>query len=243
MLRNCNNINPNFGLDPLSPATYPTAGAYGMTPATTPPPGFTGLTNCYRRRRSVAAVKQQVDCRAGDRLAGRLQPRLQHARQQPEPDPRPARRDSSGFRGRRRRRELHPHHRRCALVLRDHVRHRRGAAPAGRPYDRWGGKTLRMLDHFQMGPNLVRGFATAGIGPRDLTFGTSQDALGGTMYWGASVETQMPDLRRAEGLRHADRAVRRCRLGLGLHGSERLPGNRHLRSRRSIRSPARTRTR
>ena len=26
-----------------------------------------------------------------------------------------------------------------------------------------------MLDHFQMGPNLVRGFAPAGIGPRDLT--------------------------------------------------------------------------
>ena len=49
-----------------------------------------------------------------------------------------------------------------------------------------------MLDHFQMGPNLVRGFQTAGIGPRDLTLGTSNDALGGTMYWGASVETQMP---------------------------------------------------
>ena len=56
----------------------------------------------------------------------------------------------------------------------------------------WGDKDLRMLDHFQMGPNLVRGFATAGIGPRDLTFGTSNDALGGTMYWGTSVETQFP---------------------------------------------------
>ena len=49
-----------------------------------------------------------------------------------------------------------------------------------------------MLDHFQMGPNLVRGFAPAGIGPRDLTAGTSQDALGGTMFWGASVEAQTP---------------------------------------------------
>ncbi len=28
-----------------------------------------------------------------------------------------------------------------------------------------------MLDHFQMGPSLVRGFAPAGIGPRDLTAG------------------------------------------------------------------------
>jgi outer membrane protein insertion porin family len=53
-------------------------------------------------------------------------------------------------------------------------------------------KDLRMLDHFQMGPNLVRGFAPNGIGPRDLNpFGT-QDALGGTKYWGASLELQMP---------------------------------------------------
>ncbi len=55
-----------------------------------------------------------------------------------------------------------------------------------------GGENLRMLDHFQMGPNLVRGFAPVGLGPRDITLGTSQDALGGTMYWGASVELQMP---------------------------------------------------
>lgn len=56
----------------------------------------------------------------------------------------------------------------------------------------FGGSELRMLDHFQMGPNLVRGFAPNGIGPRDLNpFGT-RDALGGTKYWGASVELQMP---------------------------------------------------
>jgi outer membrane protein insertion porin family len=56
----------------------------------------------------------------------------------------------------------------------------------------WGSRDLRMLDHFQMGPNLVRGFATSGIGPRDLTPGTTNDALGGTMYWGASLEAQTP---------------------------------------------------
>jgi len=55
-----------------------------------------------------------------------------------------------------------------------------------------GGKELRMLDHFQMGPNLVRGFAPAGFGPRDLSPFTTQDALGGSMYWGASVEAQTP---------------------------------------------------
>src|SRR5579883_1194412 len=55
-----------------------------------------------------------------------------------------------------------------------------------------GNDELRMLDHFQMGPNLVRGFAPNGIGPRDINpFGT-QDAIGGTKYWGASFELQMP---------------------------------------------------
>ena len=58
------------------------------------------------------------------------------------------------------------------------------------------GTKLRMLDHFQMGPQLVRGFAPSGIGPRDLTQfnfnGTPGDALGGSMYWGASMELQAP---------------------------------------------------
>jgi outer membrane protein insertion porin family len=57
----------------------------------------------------------------------------------------------------------------------------------------WGGYGMRMLDNFQMGPNLVRGFAPAGIGPRDESPGSiTNDALGGTMYWGASFEAQTP---------------------------------------------------
>ena len=49
-----------------------------------------------------------------------------------------------------------------------------------------GNNPIRMLDQFQMGPNLVRGFAPNGIGPRDLAlvpFGGTGDALGGTKYW------------------------------------------------------------
>ena len=58
--------------------------------------------------------------------------------------------------------------------------------------NQYGNTELRMLDHFQMGPNLVRGFAPNGIGPRDINpFGTG-DALGGTKYWGLSAELQMP---------------------------------------------------
>jgi outer membrane protein insertion porin family len=51
---------------------------------------------------------------------------------------------------------------------------------------------VRMLDDFKMGPNLVRGFQPAGIGPRDITYGTTNDNIGGTMYWGASLEFQYP---------------------------------------------------
>ena len=51
---------------------------------------------------------------------------------------------------------------------------------------------VSMLDDFKMGPNLVRGFQPAGFGPRDLTSAAANDALGGTMYWGASIEVQYP---------------------------------------------------
>ena len=34
--------------------------------------------------------------------------------------------------------------------------------------------------------------STRGLGPRDITPGTSGDALGGTYYWGASLEVQYP---------------------------------------------------
>jgi outer membrane protein insertion porin family len=68
-----------------------------------------------------------------------------------------------------------------------------------------GNNELRMLDMFQMGPNLVRGFAPNGIGPRDINPLGTQDALGGTKYWGASFELQMPFwfLPKEVGLRGA----------------------------------------
>ena len=46
----------------------------------------------------------------------------------------------------------------------------------------FGNKPLRINDHYFMGPSLVRGFETAGIGPRDAVTG---DSLGGTTYFGA----------------------------------------------------------
>jgi outer membrane protein insertion porin family len=57
--------------------------------------------------------------------------------------------------------------------------------------------SIRMLDEFQAGPSLVRGFQPAGFGPRDISqivygYGGTQDALGGSLYWAGSVEFQTP---------------------------------------------------
>ena len=58
----------------------------------------------------------------------------------------------------------------------------------------YGDNQLRIVDNFNMGPTLVRGFAPSGIGPRDVSPGVdpSGNPLGGTEYAGASVESQFP---------------------------------------------------
>ena len=83
-----------------------------------------------------------------------------------------------------------------------------------------------MLDQFQMGPNLVRGFAPAGIGPRDLTSGTTNDALGGSDVLGRERRGADAAVLPAEGYRHQGRGIRRCRLAVGLQGSDQLERDR-----------------
>ncbi len=56
----------------------------------------------------------------------------------------------------------------------------------------WGGQQLPLLDGFFGGPQLVRGFAPNGFGPRDITPGTTFDNLGGNAYWTTSAELQSP---------------------------------------------------
>ncbi len=58
----------------------------------------------------------------------------------------------------------------------------------------FGGSTLRIVDNFNLGPTLVRGFAPSGIGPRDVSPGVDYtgNPLGGTDYFGASLESQFP---------------------------------------------------
>lgn len=69
-----------------------------------------------------------------------------------------------------------------------------------------GGSQIRIVDNFNLGPSLVRGFAPSGIGPRDIGSGNPQgNPLGGTVYFGASAEVQFPifGLPRDLGLKGA----------------------------------------
>ena len=54
----------------------------------------------------------------------------------------------------------------------------------------WGGQPLPLVDGFFGGPQLVRGFAPNGFGPRDITPGTTMDNVGGNVYWATSTELQ-----------------------------------------------------
>jgi len=57
----------------------------------------------------------------------------------------------------------------------------------------FGDRSLRIVDHYFLGPSLVRGFAPSGIGPRDISVpDTRTSAVGGTTYAGASLEVQFP---------------------------------------------------
>ncbi|KAF0231148.1 MAG: outer membrane [Beijerinckiaceae bacterium] len=69
----------------------------------------------------------------------------------------------------------------------------------------FGGDKLRVLDHYYMGPDLVRGFQTAGIGPRDRNGDSGANAVGGTTYFGATAEVTFPifGVPRELGLRGA----------------------------------------
>jgi outer membrane protein insertion porin family len=69
----------------------------------------------------------------------------------------------------------------------------------------FGSDRLRLTDHFNLGPSLVRGFAAGGIGPRDISFDPRNGSIGGTTYAGVSAELQFPiwGLPRELGLRGA----------------------------------------
>ncbi len=58
----------------------------------------------------------------------------------------------------------------------------------------FGGNQALIINNFNQGPSLVRGFAPSGIGPRDISdpYNIQASALGGTSYYGASAEVDFP---------------------------------------------------
>src|SRR6478735_3507328 len=188
-LMNCNNINPDFV------NTFPTPDKIGTSAALTPPDGFAGIANCYVDGEASLAVKSAVA--NGPVLTSLVGYTLTHNTLDNNRNPTSGllaelRQDFAGVGGDvrffRTTGDLYSYREVFSDIV--GLVHLQGGQVAGI------GGDLRMLDHFQMGPNLVRGFAPAGIGPRDLTqfpfTGILGDALGGTYYWGASLELQTP---------------------------------------------------
>ena len=70
-----------------------------------------------------------------------------------------------------------------------------------------GGGSLPLIDDFNLGPTLVRGFAPGGLGPRDISdpYNIAGNGLGGTTYFGGTAEIQFPifGLPRELGLKGA----------------------------------------
>jgi outer membrane protein insertion porin family len=185
-LRNCNNINPD------GVSTFPTPDQQNNLAI----PGAPFAINCYADGEASLAVKKELA--GGPVITSLVGYTLSFNTLDNNRNPTSGiltefRQDFAGVGGNvnfvRSSGDLYGYREVVADVI--GILHLQGGAITG-----WGGKDLRMLDHFQMGPNLVRGFAPAGIGPRDLTqlpyTGIYGDALGGTYYWGASLELQTP---------------------------------------------------
>ncbi|MBX9777961.1 MAG: outer membrane protein assembly factor BamA [Xanthobacteraceae bacterium] len=188
-LRNCTNVDPNSAL-----GTYPTPANVGLIdPATGLPfSASTGQQNCFQDGEASLAVRRElargtvITSLVGYDLAYNT---LDNNRNPTSGLLAVLKQDFAGVGG-------DVQYIRTTTDIRSYYEPIQDVIgvfrlQAGYIYG-WGSDGLRMLDHFQMGPNLVRGFAPSGIGPRDLTPGTTNDALGGSSYWGTSVEFQTP---------------------------------------------------
>jgi outer membrane protein insertion porin family len=195
-LANCNNINPDFINTFPTPAYSLLPGSLGSTPATTAPaasPNAAGQTDCFADGESSVPVK--MESRGGPVYVS--MPGYTLAYNALDNNKRPTgglygelRQDFAGAGGDVAFIRTSGDIRQYYEVVPDFVAvvHLQAGNLSGYGND----DNLRMLDMFKLGPDLVRGFAPAGIGPRDTTLGTTNDALGGTNYWGASLEVQVP---------------------------------------------------
>jgi len=199
-LQNCNNINPDF----LN--SFPTPNVVGSTAALTPPnplPGgnLTGQTDCYIDGEASLAVRRELA--QGPVITSMVGYTLNYNTLDNIRNPTSGlnidfKQDIAGAGGDVRYLRSTFDVKNYYEVYADVVAliHLQAGHITGWDSKGLDGASVRMLDHFQMGPQLVRGFAPSGIGPRDITQtlfnGTPGDALGGTKFWGASLEFQTP---------------------------------------------------
>jgi outer membrane protein insertion porin family len=190
-LRNCNNINPSSDAS-LSPTGYPTYPTNTALPLIDPFTGLPFTQNCFADGEASLAVRRELA--NGSVLTSLVGYDLAYNTLDNNRNPTSGllailKQDFAGVGGDvqyiRTTGDIRSYYEPIQDII--GVLHLQAGYIHG-----WGSGGLRMLDHFQMGPNLVRGFAPAGIGPRDTTPGSFGDALGGSMYWGASVEFQTP---------------------------------------------------
>jgi outer membrane protein insertion porin family len=197
-LMNCNNINPDFV------NTFPTTDKLNTSPALTPPVGAS-QTDCYADGEASLAVKQTV--LNGPTWVSLVGYSLIYNTLDQNRNPTAGmllefKQDVAGVGGDVNFVKSAIDTRFYHEVIGDMIAIFRVQAGM---VNSWGGQQVRMLDQFFGGPWLVRGFAPNGFGPRDLTFGTTMDNVGGSMYWGATVELQtpIPNLPKDFGLKFA----------------------------------------
>ncbi len=75
----------------------------------------------------------------------------------------------------------------------------------------WGGQPVLLQDRYFVGGDNLRGFAPAGIGPRDIV---SNDSLGGNKYW-VRLGSARRSARAAQGAGGHRPRIQRFRQPLG----------------------------
>jgi len=191
-LKNCNNISPDFVNTFPTPAVFNASAAFQAQSAASQAAGNTSQTDCYFDGEASLAVRKELA--TGPVFVSTVGWNLTFNSLDQIKNPTKGlfaelKQDFAGAGGDVNFIKTTGDLRYYYEVLPDIVSLTRLQAGHGTG---WGGKDLRMLDHFQGGPSLIRGFAPAGFGPRDLTVGTTNDALGGSMYWAATAELQTP---------------------------------------------------
>jgi outer membrane protein insertion porin family len=190
ILDNCNNIDPNF----LTSFPTPSAFASGNYDSAWDHAGQPAQTNCYQDGEASLAVRKELA--AGPVIASVVGYTLAYNTLDNNRAPTQGvvvefKQDLAGAGGDVHNLKTTIDARLYDEIFPDIVGVLRGQAGYAVGFD----GTIRMLDEFQAGPAMVRGFQPAGFGPRDISqivygYGGTQDALGGSLYWASSLEFQ-----------------------------------------------------